>query len=562
MAIEMEVKGGYVKSGRKIAIPAYFYLLSFLLPALISFFFFSETRSLNTFTAIFGYTRNPVLPYDTYAVSFSDDIPEQLRESIEKSVSEMELDGKKRFSFVDDGKLKIGYSDKQDSSSIYTSYLLPVSHFYAIRDGLNREDLSGEIYVSEYLHSNLGSFLEKLLPESNVKGISGDTFASLDDEGEKFSLIDLSELDYKMKLLELGGVYFLDDHEGGIQYSLSITEGSDGHIADILRKRLLSSSNHDFDRENVAKLNMTGVTAITRGLAGKVDASGRMGYPAEKISEFLKDADLVHISNEVSFVPGCAPSDGMRFCSRPEYIKALEDIGTNIVSLTGNHNNDYGSQYNLASLEMYEERGWDYYGGGKNSEDASKILYKEVHGTTIAFLGYNYYDTMLGTFALAGNTRAGSNSYSEAKMREDIKKAKENSDVVIVDFQFQECYSYPEIGAYMPFCYKPLTSPDQKGVFRKAVEFGADVVVGVQAHQPQTYEIYNGKLIFYGLGNIFFDQILWPGTRHGLVLTHYLYEGRLLQSKITTTDYDRDMQPFVTEGVQREQLLNFLSDAR
>ncbi len=561
MAIEMNVLDNRRNRRRSKPLPFHFFLLAFFLPALLTFFVQSQSKSIFTLAAAFGINRNFVHKYETHSVRFSSNVSESTQEGIKDAVDDMEMDGKKRFSFSEKGDLEISYSFDDIGNEIYTSYLVPVGHLYWIKDSVESEDFEGSVLISSSLDGKLGKVIREKFPKANFKSVE-DLLETLNESEETFALTDFSELDHKMKLLTLDGKYFLDDSDGGVKYSLSISSGGNEHITSVLKKRLSESLGRGFDENSIAKLNMTGVTAITRGLAGKVDSSGRMGYPAEKISDFLKDADLVHVSNEVSFVPGCAPSDGMRFCSRPEYIKALEDIGTNIVSLTGNHNNDYGAQYNLDSLKMYEDRGWDYYGGGKDIEDASKILYKEVNGTIIAFLGYNYYDTMLGTFALAGTTRAGSNSYSDTKMEQNIKEAKENADVVIVDFQFQECYSYPAIGAYMPLCYRPLSSPDQKGLFRKAVDYGADIIVGVQAHQPQTYEIYNGKLIFYGLGNIFFDQILWPGTRHGLILTHYFYEGEFVQTKITTTDYGRDMQPFVTEGDKRVQLLEFLKNAR
>ena len=147
-------------------------------------------------------------------------------------------------------------------------------------------------------------------------------------------------------------------------------------------------------------------------------------------------------------------------------------------------------------------------------------------------------------------------------MTAPIAEARENADVVIVDFQFEECYAYPEEGGLYPFCYKPLAAPDQRSVFKEAVDLGADIVIGTQAHQPQSYEVYNGKLIFYGLGNIFFDQISWIGTRQGLVLTHYFVDGKHVQTKIDTTLYDRDMRPYLTYGEERASLLKLLNEAR
>jgi poly-gamma-glutamate synthesis protein (capsule biosynthesis protein) len=99
-------------------------------------------------------------------------------------------------------------------------------------------------------------------------------------------------------------------------------------------------------------------------------------------------------------------------------------------------------------------------------------------------------------------------------------------------------------------------------VFRKAVDFGADIVIGSQAHQPQTYELYGDGVIFYGLGNLFFDQINWIGTRQGLVLSHYIYEGEFIQSRLTPIYMDNDLMPRLATQEQGDLLLELLRDAR
>ncbi len=72
-----------------------------------------------------------------------------------------------------------------------------------------------------------------------------------------------------------------------------------------------------------------------------------------------------------------------------------------IVELTGNRNNDYGATNNASTMRTYKSLGWDYFGGGLNTQDASEVLYKEVKGNLIAFMGYNYYNTMYDQAPLA-----------------------------------------------------------------------------------------------------------------------------------------------------------------
>lgn len=502
--------------------------------------------------------------YDTFSVSFEESIPTQMQENIKTELENVEHEGKKRFSFQDeDADIHISFVDKEDA--IFTDYLIPVGHFYWIENSLNIKDIEERKVVVD---EGSGLFVEKILekylevtPEIEERE---DVLSYLkENEGDVVSFINFQELDYNYQLLYFNDKYFLDDFEGGVEFGVGVEiMSAPEFLADVIEE----NSRNVYDEistEDIAKINMSGVTALTRNLAFKIEESGDPAYPAQKIADFLGDADLVHTSNEVSFVPNCQPQRSMSFCSHPDYIKTLEAINANVIELTGNHNNDYGAQHNENTIEMYKERGWGYYGGGLDEQDAEEILFKEVKDSKIAFIGYNYYDSIHNHFGnLAGENRAGANSFTFEKMERDIKKAKEEGALTIVTFQFEECWSYPPEDVIFPPCYRPLSNPDQKHVFRTAVDYGADIVIGSQAHQPQTYEIYDGKPIFYGTGNIFFDQIPWIGTRQGMILSHYVHEDRLLQSRITTTLYDDDMRPYVTKGDDRELLLELLRDAR
>lgn len=69
-------------------------------------------------------------------------------------------------------------------------------------------------------------------------------------------------------------------------------------------------------------------------------------------------------------------------------------------------------------------------------------------------------------------------------------KEKDLADVVLAEVQYQESYGVT-----------PLF--DQRQNFTALVRAGADIVTGVQSHVPQAMEFTHGKLILYGLGNLF-----------------------------------------------------------
>ena len=112
------------------------------------------------------------------------------------------------------------------------------------------------------------------------------------------------------------------------------------------------------------------------------------------IDSVLRSADITHISNEVSFDANCPTPDpwtlSLFFCSNPGYIALLEDAGTDVVELTGNHLLDYGPANLLTTLDMYDQLGWKYYGGGRDLQDALQPALLENNGNKLAFIGCDF----------------------------------------------------------------------------------------------------------------------------------------------------------------------------
>ena len=138
------------------------------------------------------------------------------------------------------------------------------------------------------------------------------------------------------------------------------------------------------DPARLAIVAMTGVTALVRGTAVRMEEKG-VTYPGEKIRDWLKSADIAHISNEVSFYDNCRPptrNDGTTMCSNWKYMELLRYVGTDIVELTGNHTWDYGAANLIPTIEGYEKEGWKIFGGGRNLEESRKPAYITVTATS------------------------------------------------------------------------------------------------------------------------------------------------------------------------------------
>ena len=248
----------------------------------------------------------------------------------------------------------------------------------------------------------------------------------------------------------------------------------------------------------------------------------------------MSSFDITHTSNESSFTDFASSSN---ICSDKRFIDTLTAIGLDVVELTGNHNQDCGNVAALETIDTYINNGIKMVGGGKNATEAAVPLKLNEKNNNITMLAFNQ-----STGGATYGDSPGANQYYEETAAEQIKEAKAKGDLVIVDVQYYECSAYAS--EYEdPTCDRANSSAgDQIGFFRHLIDLGADVVVGTSAHQAQTYELYGDGVIYYGLGNLFFDQVWWPGTTRSLILAHYIYDGKLLQTKLVGTVYGKDMQ--------------------
>ena len=350
------------------------------------------------------------------------------------------------------------------------------------------------------------------------------------DEVEKISLDDL---DYSRKLLSVDEEYYLDSFDKGADFRVIKFESS--KFKEEIEPLVDSTFNKTWpEKTNVLTLAQTGVTALARGMNDKLAEVNDAKFFSEYVAEFLSGFDITHTSNESSFSDSAT---GDNICSDKRFIDTLTSIGLDVVELTGNHNQDCGDEDAKNTIDIYNQNNIKIVGGGKTADEAEEPLQLKEKGSGVTMLAYN-----LSTGGATLDNTPGANQYTEEDAVARISEAKERGDLVIVDIQYYECSAYVSETEDNTCDFADSSAGDQVGFFRHLIDLGANIVVGTSAHQPQTYELYEDGVIYYGLGNLFFDQAWWPGTTRSLVLGHYIYNGKLLQTKITPTAYDGNYQ--------------------
>jgi poly-gamma-glutamate synthesis protein (capsule biosynthesis protein) len=373
-----------------------------------------------------------------------------------------------------------------------------------------------------------------------------------------FALVPFENLAPQWKVIKVDGQSPIQKAFDPKSYSLSIPVAFSSHDhekADLAfeeygpdsGKPLAPFSNRD--PEKLTTVALTGVTALVRATAVDMERKG-INHPGEILRDILREADILHVNNEVPFADNCpfpdAANEHLVFCSSPDYMELLKDVGVDVVELTGDHFNDWGPEAMLLTLDMYDEAGMGYYGGGHSLSEAQEPLLLEHNGNKIAFLGCNAKEP---GYASASDIYPGAGHCDYDWLAEKIAEVKNNGYLPIFTFQHIEYYDY---------IAHPLLIPD----FELAAQSGAVIVSGSQAHQPHAFEFVGDSLIHYGLGNLFFDQYDqgYP-TRQAFIDIHVIYDGQYISTELIPIMFvDMSQARLMTEE-ERIELLTTIFNA-
>ena len=175
--------------------------------------------------------------------------------------------------------------------------------------------------------------------------------------------------------------------------------------------------------------------------------------------------------------------------------KVLRKVGIDCVGLSNNHVFDFGKKGIADTLDAILSAGLDYTGFGEDYEDSRKNYIFEKNGERICLIAVCEHE-----YSYALEDRMGSRPYDDFDTMEDIRKAKEIYDRVIVMYHgAKEHCQYP--------------SPRVRKVCHVMAKNGADVVLCQHSHCIGTYEKVDGCHILYGQGNFHFvkpnDRETW-----------------------------------------------------
>lgn len=183
-----------------------------------------------------------------------------------------------------------------------------------------------------------------------------------------------------------------------------------------------------------------------------------------------------------------APKSGPSLCQSEESPKYLEENGFNVILLANNHIMDYGETGLQKTLGSF--KGAHLIGAGKASAVYDPLII-EKDSIKIGLLSLVQHE--FGVVESSNGGSAGTAWINHPSVPSKIRKAKNECDILIL---------LPHAG----FENIDAPLPEWRDNYKALIEMGADAIIASHPHVPQGWEEYNGKRIYYSLGNFCFDK--------------------------------------------------------
>ena len=216
-------------------------------------------------------------------------------------------------------------------------------------------------------------------------------------------------------------------------------------------------------------------------------------YPFEKTSRVLSGVDFTvgNLEGPISETPVKFPPGSLKFCFGENAVQGLIKSHFNLLSLANNHTLDAGEKGLNETRNILKRSGINFVEDPMEANPKFAFIKNNV-----VFLSFNTI-----------------NVSDYGKIFETIKTIrKENPHKFII------------VIFHWGFEYEKKSATIQHYLAHKAMDSGADLIIGSHPHVVQEIELYKPKgakeekLIFYSLGNFIFDQYFSKETQEGLAV--------------------------------------------
>jgi poly-gamma-glutamate capsule biosynthesis protein CapA/YwtB (metallophosphatase superfamily) len=231
-----------------------------------------------------------------------------------------------------------------------------------------------------------------------------------------------------------------------------------------------------------------------------VDWSWPWGDALELLASAHCDARILNLETSITTSSDFARGKGVHYRMHPANVAAVEIVQPDVCVLANNHVLDFGRRGLLETLEALAASRLRWAGAGRSLSEAAVPAFVPVprSGGRVVVLAFGTPSSGIPHGWAAAADRPGVHllpSLTDAAADELCRRAEEvrqPNDIVVVSAHWGTNWGYDVDADHIRFAHR-------------LIDGGVDVVHGHSSHHPRPIELYSGKLILYGCGDLVDD---------------------------------------------------------
>jgi poly-gamma-glutamate synthesis protein (capsule biosynthesis protein) len=253
------------------------------------------------------------------------------------------------------------------------------------------------------------------------------------------------------------------------------------------------------------------------------------------------DLRLINLETSITTSPAYWPDKAIHYRMHPANSPCLTAARIDFCSLANNHVLDWGYVGLAETMATLRSAHINYAGAGRNRHEAAAPAVLTVPGKgRVLVFAYGVQTSGIPPAWAAAADRAGVDllpalsDESVRRIREDVNAVKQPGDIVVASIHWGRNWGYAIPPAHRQFAHALIA------------EAGINIVHGHSAHHVQGIEVYQGKLILYGCGDLLTDYEGISGHeafRGDLALLYFASvepsQGRLVRLSMTPMQMHR-----------------------
>lgn len=234
--------------------------------------------------------------------------------------------------------------------------------------------------------------------------------------------------------------------------------------------------------------------AVNGPIRRPVDVSWPWGEALALLDQAATEVRIVNLETSITTSDDFAPGKGVHYRMHPGNVGCLTVARPDVCVLANNHVLDFGRRGLAETLDVLAAAGLPAVGAGPDLAAARRPAIVPLGGgRRVVVLSIGTSSSGIPADWAATAVRSGVNLDPPlTAILDDVGRVKRPRDVVVASIHEGSNWGY-EIGS------------DEIAFAHGLIDGGVDIVHGHSSHHPRPIEIYRGRLVLYGCGDLIDD---------------------------------------------------------